>query len=175
MHSASCPDVRRVVTGRRHFGRLHVKKPTQEFVPLGEKVLAEQITTDPMNRMISGTCTGLGLECETTAQNETLGMQSGKWTVDRPEDRVEPIPIPPLPVEGARIQRERITKQDIDEFGATIGCPGCTAIKDNKRAQAHSDRCRRRIEECLGVTPHGPERSDRRKEVISEALAEEVQ
>ena len=38
--------------------------------------------------------------------------------------------------EGARIQRERITKPDIEEFGATIGRPGCSAIKDNKRAQA---------------------------------------
>ena len=85
MQDPSCPDVKRVVTGRRHVGRLLGKKPTQEFVPLGEKVLAEQITTDPMNRMISGTCTGLGLECETTAQNVSLGLQSGKWTVDRPE------------------------------------------------------------------------------------------
>ena len=82
-------------------------------------------------------------------------MTDGRWTVDRPEVRVDPIPIPPLPFEGARIQRERITKQDIDEFGATIGCPGCNAIKDNKRAQAHSDRCRKRIEECLRNTPHG--------------------
>ena len=32
----------------------------------------------------------------------------------------------------------RITKQGIEEFGATVGCPGCYAIKDNKRAQAHS-------------------------------------
>ena len=85
-------------------------------------------------------------------------MTDGRWTVDRPEVRVDPIPIPPLPFEGARVQRERITKQDIDEFGATIGCPGCNAIKDNKRAQAHSDRCRKRIEECLS----------------NEALAEEV-
>ena len=87
---------------------------------------------------------------------------------------MDPIPIPPLPFEGARVQRERITKQDIDEFGATIGCPGCNAIKDNKRAQVHSDRCRKRIEECLRNTPHGAERLDRRDEVINEALAEEV-
>ena len=26
---------------------------------------------------------------------------------------------------------------------------GCNAIKDNKKAQAHSDRCRVRLEECL--------------------------
>ena len=73
------------------------------------------------------------------AINSVIGVlwrrTDGKWTgtVDRPEVRVDPIPIPPLPSEGARIQRERITKQDIDEFGATIGCPGCNAIKDNKK------------------------------------------
>ena len=26
--------------------------------------------------------------------------------------------------------------QDTDEFGATVGCPGCNAIKDNKGHQA---------------------------------------
>ena len=116
---------------------------------------------------------------DTEAINSVIGvpwrMTDGKWTVDRPEVRVDPIPIPPLPFEGARIQRERITKQDIDEFGATIGCPVCNAIRDNERAQAHSDRCRKRIEECLRTTPHGAERLDRRNEVINEALAEEVQ
>ena len=99
-------------------------------------------------------------------------MTDGKWKADRPEVRVDPIPIPPLPFEGARIRRERITKKDIDEFGATVGCQGCNAIKDNKRAQAHSDRCTMRIEECLRTTPHGAERLDRRNEVINEALAE---
>ena len=95
--------------------------------------------------------------------------------MDKPEVRVDPIPIPPLPFEETRIQRERITKQDINEFGATIGCPGCNAIRDNTMAQAHSDLCRRRIEECLRATPHGAERLDRRNEVVNEALAEEVQ
>ena len=37
--------------GRTPFERLHSKKPTQEFVPFGERVLARQITTDQMNRM----------------------------------------------------------------------------------------------------------------------------
>ena len=101
-------------------------------------------------------------------------MTDGRWTLDRPEAQVDPIPIPPLPFEGARVQRERITKQDINEFGAAIGCPGCDAIRDNKRAQAHSSRCRMRIEERLRTTPHGAERLDRRNEVINEALAEEV-
>ena len=104
---------------------------------------------------------------DTKAINSVIGvpwrMTDGKWTVDRPAVRVDPIPIPPLLFERAGVQRERITKQDIDEFGATIGCPGCNAIKDNKRAQVHSDRCRARIEECLRTTSHGAERLDRRK------------
>ena len=37
--------------GRPPIERLHGKKPTQEFVPLGEKVLARQITTGPRNGM----------------------------------------------------------------------------------------------------------------------------
>ena len=194
--------------GKTPFERLHGKKPTQEFVPFGENVLARRVTTEPMNRMNPRYQYGIWLgmrnnsaECfignadgvfrareirrlepqdrwDTKAIHSVIGvpwrMTDGRWTVDRPEVHVDPIPIPPLPFEGARIQRERITKKDIDEFGATVGCPGCNAIKDNKRAQAHSDRCRRRIEECLRKTPHGAESLDRRDEVINEALAEEI-
>ena len=60
----------------------------------------------------------------------------------RPEVRVDPILIPPLLVAGARTQRERITKQDIDKFGATVR--GVQVV-----TRSHSDRCRVRIEECL--------------------------
>ena len=51
MQGAFCPDVRRVVNGNTPFERLHGKRPTQEFVPFGEKVLAKQVSTDPVNRM----------------------------------------------------------------------------------------------------------------------------
>ena len=101
-------------------------------------------------------------------------MADGRWTVDRPDIRTGPIPIPPLPFEGARLPRERITKQDKVEVRATVGCPGCNAIKDNRRAQAHSDRCSVRIEGCLRIAQRGAARLDRRNEVINEALAEDV-
>ena len=55
------------------------------------------------------------------------------------------------------------------------GCPGCNAIKDRKRAQAHSDRCRMQIEEIPRIAPQGAEIIDRISEVINEALAEELQ
>ena len=102
------------------------------------------------------------------SSSENDRRQRDKWTDQKFEKTRFPF------FEGARIQRERITKQDIEKFGATVGCQGCNAIKDNKRAQAHSDRCRERIERCLRITPQGAERLDRRNEVISDALAEEV-
>ena len=55
----------------------------------------------------------------------------------------------------------------------TIGCASCNAIKDNKRAQAHSDRCRTRIEECLRTTPHGAEKLNRRNEGWPKRYGEE--
>ena len=78
---------------------------------------------------------------DTEAINNVIGvpwrMTYWRWTVDRPEAQVDPIPSPPLPFEGARVQRERITKKDINEFGATIGCPGCNAgtSKEQKHTQ----------------------------------------
>ena len=50
---------------------------------------------------------------------------------------------------------------------------GWNAIRSRKRAQAHSDLRRVRIEECLKTTPEGSERLDRRREVFNEALAKE--
>ena len=75
--------------GKTPFGRLHGKRPTQEFVPFGEKVLARKITTDPMNRMNPDIDTEFGLECETTVQSVSSGMQtvcselvkSGDWNL----------------------------------------------------------------------------------------------
>ena len=67
------------------------------------------------------------------AVNSVIGVP---WRVDRSEVRGDSNPIPPVPFEGARVQRERVTNQDIDECRATIGCPGCNAIKGKKRAQA---------------------------------------
>ena len=39
--------------GRTTFEGQHGKKPTQEFVPFGEKVLARPLSTEPLNRMDS--------------------------------------------------------------------------------------------------------------------------
>ena len=101
-------------------------------------------------------------------------LADGKWTLDRAVTQFDPLPPPPVPFERARVQRERITRTDIEAFGTTAGCPGCDAIRSGKRAQAHSDPCRARIEECLKTTPGVSERLDRRREVLNEAPAKKL-
>ena len=66
------------------------------------------------------------------------------------------------------------TKKIVDEFDATIRRQGCNAFKDNARAQARSEQCRRRIEERFRNTPQGEKGLDRRNEMISEALTGET-
>ena len=68
-----------------------------------------------------------------------------------------------------------MARTDIEAFGTTAGCQGCNAIRSGKRAQAHTDPCRARIEECLKTTSESAERPDRRSEVLNEALAKEVE
>ena len=163
--------------GKTPFERLNGKKRTQEIVPFGENVLAEQVSSDPMNRINLRWRFGIWLgmrqnsaECFICQWVYSELVKSGHWNVRADGTkklfgktvREDPIPIPPLPFEGARIQGERVTKQDVDKFGATVGCPGCKAIKDNRRTQPHSYRCRERIEGCLRITPQGGRRGAER-------------
>ena len=70
------------------------------------------------------------------AINNVIGVPwrlvDGKWTVDRPTTQIDPLPPPPVPFEGVRVQRERITRTDIEALGTTAGCPGCISIKCGK-------------------------------------------
>ena len=89
----------------------------------------------------------------------------------KPVVRFDPVPIPLLSTspEGRKSQSKTLTSSE------AVECPGCNAIKDRMRAQAHSDLCRVRIEASLRITPQGADRIDRKSEVINEALAEELQ
>ena len=123
--------------GRTQIEKLHRKKPSQEFVPSGEKVLARQISTESMKRM-NGRCKfgiWLGIrnnsaEMQTVCSllvtsegwhrradltkkpNSVIGVPRrlivGRWTVDRQATRV-----PPLPLAGARIQRGNESRSKI--------------------------------------------------------------
>ena len=64
----------------------------------------------------------------------------------------------------------RIKPDEIRQHGFTIGCPGCRAIRENARAQGHSDECRKRIGDELVKTPAGK----RRLEAQEQRLAHET-
>ena len=70
------------------------------------------------------------------AINSVIGvpwrLTNGRWTVDKPDVRPDPIPIPPLPFAGARIQWERNAKHDVDEIGATVGVQVATRSRTGK-------------------------------------------
>ena len=42
-----------------------------------------------------------------------------------------------------------LTKKDLDKFGFTDRCPGCSAIIRGLRVQPHAEHCRRRLEKHL--------------------------
>ena len=50
----------------------------------------------------------------------------GKWTVAMSVTQIDPLQPPPVPFEGTRVQRERITRTDIEAFGTTAGCQVAT-------------------------------------------------
>ena len=84
-------------------------------------------------------------------------MTDGKWTVGRPEVRVDPIPIPLLQFEGARIQKERITKQDTVDFGATIAQVAMQSktTKEHKHTQIAAERVLKNASEPLRMEQEG--------------------
>ena len=129
--------------GRTPLERLHGKKPTQEFVPFGEKVLARQNSSKPLIRMNPRCKFGVWLgvrnnsaECfaataegvfrarevsriehqdrwDKEAINNVIGVPwriaDGNWIVDRPATQIDPLPPPPVPFEGVRVQRREQT------------------------------------------------------------------
>ena len=75
--------------GKMPFERLHGKKPTQEFVPFGEKVLARRVTTAPMNRMNPRYQYGIWLGMRNNSAECFIGSAGGVFRA-REIRRLEP-------------------------------------------------------------------------------------
>ena len=113
------------------------------------------------------------------AINNVIGvlwrMTDGKWTVDRLEAREDPIPILPLPFEGASVQRERITKQDIERSSEPLSDVKVATRSKTTRGHRHNQIvARNELKDAFESLHNGQKAWDRRNEVINEALAEEV-
>ena len=72
-------------------------------------------------------------------------MEGGQ--VDRPEVRVDPIPIPPLPFEGAQIpEGKNHQARTSTSPEPRLDVQAAMQSRIIEEAQAHSERCRKRIE-----------------------------
>ena len=79
--------------GWRPFERLHDKKPTQEFVPCGEEVLARPMSLEPLNRMNPRHTFGVWLgernnSAECFVETAERCIQSARGQEDRTERQV---------------------------------------------------------------------------------------
>ena len=67
----------------------------------------------------------------------------------------EHVPVP---------KRENISSKNLEEFGFTARCPGCTSLLRRTARQVHTESCRRRIEEELKGTAKAHAATRRMKE-----------
>jgi hypothetical protein len=74
--------------------------------------------------------------------------------------------------EGERVPRRMfIKKEDVEEHGYTVRCPGCVSILRGTARQEHSMECRRRLEKELGVT----ERAKRAKKKVGDYVERKME
>ena len=114
---------------------------------------------------------------DATAIRELIGLPWDFKSSDAPDAEVviDKVPevVPPEPVIEVKARRFYVTKKDIDKFGFTQGCGGCTALAKNSKVKIpHSEGCRNRIKARLEETPEGNERVEKRRIAEAEALAE---
>ena len=72
-------------------------------------------------------------------------------------------------------RRWKITKEDIETYGATPGCLGCRTMKAGLTRQNHNETCRNRIEVEIKKTEEGRARVDRSNTRISQAIANQLE
>ena len=85
--------------------------------------------------------------------------QMGESGADIPSARV----MPDLPGEGAVPRDFKITRNIVDRYGATDGCPGCRhTMRPNTPRRVHNGECRRRMEENMKEDPTARAKIDER-------------
>ena len=67
-----------------------------------------------------------------------------------------------------------IRKEDLEEFGYTVGCPGCRSILKKTTRQAHSEGCRRRLEAELEETERAKRAKKRKSEFVDRKMEEDA-
>ena len=78
----------------------------------------------------------------------------------------EHVPVP---------KRVYVSRENLEEFGFTARCPGCVSLLRGTARQAHTENCRRRIEEELKGTAKAHAATRRMKEYQDRAAEKGTQ
>ena len=62
----------------------------------------------------------------------------------------------------------------MEEFGHTVGCPGCQSILKRTTRQAHSEGCRKRLEAELEETEAAQKARKRKDEFVEKKMEEDA-
>ena len=54
-------------------------------------------------------------------------------------------------------------RSDVQKYGCSMHCPGCRSVMTGTTARAHTEECRRRLEECLAEDEEPKYRSEAAK------------
>ena len=88
-----------------------------------------------------------GTPWKTTPQNEVEGEEVPEFRVVNPG---EPQQGQHAEQDGeAMPRRVKITREVLERFGYTSGCPGCNNTRLGRYHRAHSEQCRERLEEAI--------------------------
>ena len=92
------------------------------------------------------------------------GMETDVRVMDSEyRERLEAKGQEPVP------RRAYIHKRDLERIGYIVGCPGCVSVVRGGARQAHTERCRRRVEEELKGTDRMRAAEKRRREFLDRA------
>ena len=96
--------------------------------------------------------------------------------IDRPEDPGNLPSIPAFPGKELKdAKRVYILREDLEKFGYSVGCPGCNAAREGRKAVGHFPECRKRIEEEMAKTDEGQKRLKAVVEKKADAGAKELE
>ena len=177
---AFCPDDRKKRDGRTPFERRYAKRPHEEFVPTGAKVLARPISTDPLNRMNPRYRFGIWFGVRNNSAECFVGTLEGVFGVceDRRLEQKDRFGQ----TDGATSHLGsgadptntscRCASSQVKNHWATLESPGSNAVKGSDGALAHSDQ---RRQGSFQATPQGAERLHRRNDALNEVLGKEME
>ena len=92
---------------------------------------------------------GYAVEPESRGGRDGSRCTSRRYRVPMPA----PVPVPQIVVATAPVDRAAsrlyIRRADVQKYGYSMNCLGCRSVMTNTTARAHTEECRRRLENCL--------------------------